>query len=153
MVFTGLIISIVTVFLGFLSKFPQGGGGLPNKLIIMSLFFSNLPLLPPPPRPSKAVLFDLNAAIHETRQFCIRHPLSAGNVTEGPMPSPLAKPRVPSGNKNPPAPDSTFWFPDFSFSAFPLLLHFFQPCFTVGETMARIVMAVFVLCFVDVHDW
>ena len=60
------------------------------------------------------------------------------------MPSQLAKPRVPSGSKNPPAPNSTFSFPDFSFPAFPLLLHFSQ--LTVGETMARIVMAV--LCFV-----
>ena len=144
MIFAGLIISAVTVFLGVFTKFPQGAGFLPNNLTVMSFLFSNPPVSPPPPPPPKAILFDLNAAILETRQFYTRHPLSAGNVTEGPMPSPLAKPRAPSGSKT--ALNSTFSFPNFSFPAFPLPLHFFQLCFTVGETVARIAMAVFVLC-------
>ena len=145
MLFAGALISAIAIFLGIFTKLPQGGGGLINNLMVMSCFYTAPPLLPPPP-PPRAILLDLDSSVFETRQYYIHNLQSTGNFTEEPMPSPLAKPRAAPGSKNPPAPNSTFSLPDFSFPAFSPPFDVYQLCFTMGEILARIAMVFFALC-------
>lgn len=75
----------------------------------MSLFYSSPPLLPPPP--PRAIFFDIDSAILEAGHYYIRNSLSTGNITAGPMPSPLATPHATAGSRKLPAPNSPFLAP------------------------------------------
>ncbi len=143
--FAGVLFSAVAIFLGIFTKLPQGGRGLINNLMVMSCFYSTPPLLHPPPPPT-ASLFDLDAAIFETRQFYLLHPPPTGNFTHGPMPSPVAKYRAAADSKNPPPSNATFPLPDFSFPSFSPPSQLYQLLVMIGETVARIVTVLLALC-------
>lgn len=145
MIFAGVLFSAVAIFLGIFTKLPQGGGGLVNNLMALSCFYSTPPLLPPPPPPT-ASLFDLDAAIFETRQYYLLHPPPTGNFTHGPMPSPVAKHRAAADSKNPPPSNATFSPPYFFFLSFSPPSHFYQLLIMIGEAVARIATVLLALC-------
>lgn len=145
MIFAGVLFFAVAISLGIFTKLPQGGGGLIHNLMVMSCFYSAPPLLHPPPPPS-ALLFDLDAPIFEPRQYYLLHPLSTGNFTQGPMPSPVGKHRAAEGSKNPPSSNATFSLPDFSFLPFSPPSHFYTLFALIGESVARIATAFLALC-------
>ena len=138
MMFAGVLFSAVAIFLGIFTKLPQGGGGLINNLMVMSCFYSTPPLLHSPPPPPTASLFDLDAAIFETRQYYLLHPPPTGNFTHGPMPSHVAKYRAAADSKNPPPSNATFPLPDFSFPSFSPPSQLYQLLVMIGETVAKI---------------
>ena len=144
MLFAGALISAVAILLGVFTKLPQGGGGLINNLMVVSCFYSTPPLLPTPP-PPRAILLDLDASVFDIRQYYIRNLQSTGNITEGPMPSPLAEPLAVPGTETPPAQRSTFSLPDFLSPAFSPPLRFKQLFSTIGATFVRIATAFFAL--------
>ena len=137
MLFAGALFSAVAILLGFFTKLPQGGGGLTNNLLVLSCFYSPPPLLPPPP-PPRAIFFDHDASSFDIRHYYIRDLRSTGNITEGPMPSPLVEPPVVPGSENRPPPNSTFSLPGFAIPTFSPLLRFYLE---IGAILARIAMA------------
>ena len=144
MLFAGALISAVAILLGVFTKLPQGGGGLINNLMVVSCFYSTPPLLPTPP-PPRAILLDLDASVFDIRQYYIRNLQSTGNITQGPMPSPLTEPLAVPGTKTPPVQKSTFSLLGFSSPAFWPPLRFRQLFLSIGATLIRIAMAFFAL--------
>lgn len=140
----GIILSAIAVFLGIVTKLPQGGGGLANNLMAMGLFLSAPPLLPPPP--PRAIFFDLDTAIFENQHFYMHDPVVSGNITQGPLPRPSGLPRSDAGSSSAPAQNGTFTFAAFSFPVFPPPLHFFQLCDTMGEIIGTVAMVLIMLC-------
>ena len=101
MLFAGIVISAVAMFIGIVTKLPQGVGGLANNLMVIS-FFLPAPPLPPLP-PTKRILFDLETAIAENQIFYLRNPVVTRNGIQGPMPRPLRKLPTAAGSRNAPA--------------------------------------------------
>lgn len=73
-------------------------------------------------------------------------PVVSGNFTQGPMPRPSGSPGSAAGSGSAPAQNGTFAFAAFSFPVFPLPLHFFQLCVTMGEIIGTIAMVLIMLC-------
>lgn len=88
----GIILSAIAVFLGIVTKLPQGVGGLANNLMAMGFFLSAPSLLPPPP--PRAIFFDLGTAIFENQHYYMHDPVVSGNVTQGPVPRPSGPPPI-----------------------------------------------------------
>ncbi|MCJ1346258.1 hypothetical protein MMC31_004473 [Peltigera leucophlebia] len=137
MLFAGALFSAAAILLGIFTKLTQGGGGFINNLMVLSCFYSPPPLLPPPP-PPRAIFFDHDASVFDIRHYYIRDLRSTGNITEGPMPSPLVEPPVVPGSENQPPPNSTFSLPGFAIPAFSPLLRFYLG---IGAILTRIAMA------------
>ena len=131
MLVAGIVISAVAMFLGLITKLPQGGGGLASNLIALTFF---LPAPPLPPLPlQKRVLFDLETAIAENQLYYLSNPVVTSNGTYGPMPRPLWK--LPSS----PADNATFTFPTFAFSFPDELIKFW-------ESIGAAIMVFMALC-------
>lgn len=79
MLFAGVVISAVAMFLGIVTKLTQGGRGLANNLVVLSFFLPAPPLSPLPL--SKTILFDLETALAENRIFSLRNSVATGNGT------------------------------------------------------------------------
>ena len=142
MMFAGIVISAVAMFLGIFTKFPQGGGGLTNNLMVLSFFLPAPPLLPTPP--PKRIPFDIEAAIAENEIYYIRNPVVAGNGTQGPSPRPRLMPSSAASNAT--APSGAFKIPPFSFPAFSLPPQAIQFYLAIGETITTFAMVFLALC-------
>lgn len=116
MLVVGIVIAAVSMFLGLVTKFPQGGGGLVNNLMALTFF---LPAPPLPPLPlQKRIPFDLETAIAENQLFYLSNPVVTRNGTYGPMPRFIQNPSSAADGRKASASNATFTFPTFSFSAF-----------------------------------
>ena len=144
MIIAGIIFSVVAVFLGAVTKLPQGGGGLVNNLMVMTFLLSPPPMLPVPP--PKATIFDLDAAIRENQLYYMRNPVVTGNVTLGPMPRPFETPRTAANSSNATAPEAGFALPTFSLLTSPIALQLFQFWLALGEAIGIIAMVFITLC-------
>ena len=144
MLFAGIVISAVAIFLGIFTKPPQGGGGLANNLMVLTFFLPAPPLLPTPPL--KTTLFDLEAAIAENELYYIRNPVVARNGTQGPSPRPRLIPSSAARSSNATAPSGSFKIPAFSFPAFSLPPQAFQLCLAIGEAIGTFAMVFVALC-------
>ena len=128
------------MFLGIITKLPQGGGGLKNNLMVLSFFLPAPPLLPPPLQ--KRILFDLETAIAENQMYYLRNPVVTSNGTYGPMPWPLQMPPSAARSSNPCTENATFAFSAFTFPAFSLPAELTQFWESIGTT----IMVLMALC-------
>lgn len=144
MIIAGIIFSVVAVFLGVVTKLPQGGGGLVNNLMVMTFLLSPPPMLPVPP--PKATIFDLDAAIRENQLYYMRNPVVTGNITLGPMPRPFETPRTAANSSNATAPEAGFALPTFSLLTSPIALQLLQFWLALGEAIGIIAMVFITLC-------
>ena len=140
MLFAGIVISAIAMFLGIVTKLPQGGGGLTNNLLVLSFFLPAPPLLPPPLK--KRILFDLETAIAENRMYYLRNPVVTSNGTYGPMPRPLQMPPSAAGSSNASTENGTFKFSTFVFSAYSLPSELTEFWESIGTT----IMVLMALC-------
>ena len=140
MLFAGIVISAVAMFLGVITKFPQGGGGLQNNLMVLGFFLPAPPLLPPPLQ--KQIPFDLETAIVENQMYYLRNPVVTSNGTYGPMPRPLQTPPSAARSSNPPTENATFAFSAFTFPPFSLPAELIQFWESIGTT----IMVLMALC-------
>ena len=127
MLFAGIVISAVAMFLGLITKLPQGGGGLANNLMAITFFLPAPPL--PPLRLQTRILFDLETAIAENQLYYLSNPVVTRNGTYGPMPRPLYKLSSSSTDK------PTFTFPTFDSSAFSLPRELIQFWASIGTAI------------------
>ena len=146
MLFAGIVFSAVAVFLGIITKLPQGGGGLANNLMVLSLFLQAPPISPPPTPTPKRILFDLETAIAENQMFHMKNPVVSGNGTQGPMPRPLPKLPSAAGSSNATAGNGPFAFPTFASPAFSLPPELTKFWGFIAITFGRIAMVFLALC-------
>ncbi len=131
MLVSGIIFSTVAIFLGFITKLPQGGGGLTKNLIALT-FFLPAPQLPPTPLQNR-IFFNLEASIAETRLFYLSNPVVTSNGTNGPMPRPPCS--TPSSSPD----NATFTSSTFDSSAFSLPTELIQYWASIGTAIMMLV--------------
>ena len=144
MLFAGIVFTAVAMFLGMITKLPQGGGGLANNLMILTLFLQAPPLLPPPT--PKRILFDLETAIAENQIFYVKNPVVTVNGTQGPMPRPLRKLLSAAGSSNDTVENGPFASQTFASPAFSLPPRLTQYWGFLAIAIGRIVMVFIALC-------
>lgn len=132
------------MFLGIVTKLPQGGGGLAHNIMVLSIFLPAPPLLPTP-LPRK-IFYDIEAAIAENELYYIRNPVVTRYGTQGPNTRPLPMPRSAAGSSNATAQNVKFKIPAFPFLAFSLPLQVTQFCITIGEAIGTFAMVFIALC-------
>lgn len=138
MLVAGIIFSAVAMFLGLITKLPQGGGGLTNNLIALTFF---LPA-PPPPHMSLQlrILFDLETAIAENHLYYLSNPVVTRNGTYGPLPRPVRK--ISSSSTDNTTFNANFTFPTVDSSAFSIPRELIQFWASIG----RAIMVLMALC-------
>lgn len=123
------------MFLGFITKLPQGGGGLTKNLIALTFFLPAPPQLPPTPLQNR-IFFDLEAPIAETQLFYQSNPVVTSNGTNGPMPRPPCSTHSSSPD------NATFTSSTFDSSAFSIPTELIQYWASIGTG----IMMVMALC-------
>ena len=121
MLVAGIVISAVAMFLGLITKLPQGGG-------VALTFFLPAPPLPHFPSQNR-ILFDLETAIAENQLYYLSNPVVTRNGTYGPMPRPLCKLSSSAAD------NATFTFPTFDSSAFSLPRELIQFWASIGTAI------------------
>lgn len=134
MLAAGIIFSTVAMFLGIITKLPQGGGGLTKNLLTLTFF------LPAPQLPStllqKRILLNLEAAIAENQLFYLSNLVVTSNGTNGPMPRP------PCSTSSSSPDNATFTSSTFDSSAFSLPEELIQ----YWASIATAIMMLMALC-------
>ena len=144
MLFAGIVLSAVAMFLGIISKLPQGGGGLANNLMVLTLFLQ-APPMSPPPTPTR-ILFDLETAIAENQIFYMKNPVVTVNGTQGPLSRPLRKLPSATSSNNDTTGNGSFAFPTFASPTFSLSLQLTQFWGFLAIAISRIAMVFMALC-------
>ena len=144
MLFVGIVFSAVTMFLGIITKLPQGGGGLANNLMVLTLFLQ-APPISPPPAPKRTPL-DLETAFFENQIFYMQNPVVAGNGTKVHIGQPRENLSSFAGSSNATADNGPFAFPTFASPAFSLPPQLTQFWGSIATAFARIAMVFSALC-------